>query len=52
MPNFIAKYNDEYVNINCVLSSSTWISYRQELSYYHYVNAELNGVLIFLTSFG
>lgn len=52
MPKLISKYNDEYANINFVLSRSNWISYRWELVHYHNMNAELSGLLgVFLTSF-
>lgn len=52
MPKLISKYNDEYANINFVLSINDWISYSQKLVYDHNVKAELRGLLgVFLTSF-
>lgn len=46
------KFNDEYANVNFVLSTSNWISYRQKLVLYHNVNAEVSGLFrVFLTSF-
>lgn len=52
MPKLISKYNDEYANINFVLSTSNWISYSRGLVHYHNMNAGLSGLLgLFLTSF-